>query len=335
MAWKDNKSEGGRKNDRSKDKNSDNRFSKKTSSKTDKHSKKFENKFPKKDNSAGDQKFTPRPEGSTGEKSGTYSPGFKPLYKGKPSSKIKLTPKSEEKKDDGTIRLNRYIAQAGICSRREADTLIISGAISVNGKVITELGTKILPTDKVKYEEQTLKNEKLVYIVLNKPKDFITTAKDPENRKTVLELVKSCKERVFPVGRLDRNTTGVILLTNDGDLSTKLMHPKHLVKKIYQATIDKPIKHEDFVKISEGLTLEDGFIKPDELAYSSQDNKKELGIEIHSGKNRIVRRIFEAVGYKVLRLDRVYFAGLTKKNLSRGQWRYLEADEVRYLKMLG
>lgn len=276
------------------------------------------------------EKFSKK--GGAGKPQGGKRPGF---GFGK-SEKVKLTPKEEYKKDDGTIRLNRFIAQAGICSRREADTLIASGAIKVNGRVVTELGTRVKKTDKVQCEDQTLKNEKLVYVLLNKPKDYITTVSDPQKRKTVLDLVgKACKERIYPVGRLDRNTSGVLLLCNDGDLSKKLLHPKHLVKKIYHLTLDKPIKQSDFDQITEGLQLEDGFIKPDELAYTSKENKKELGIEIHSGKNRIVRRIFEAVGYRVIRLDRVYFAGLTKKGMSRGQYRFLTEEEVRYLKMLG
>jgi 23S rRNA pseudouridine2605 synthase len=250
--------------------------------------------------------------------------------------KVKLTPKPGSVNDDGLIRLNRYIAHAGICSRREADTLITSGVISVNGKVVTELGTKVNKTDKIKYEDQTLKNEKLVYFILNKPKDFITTSDDPEKRRTVMQLMKgACKERIYPVGRLDRNTSGVLLFSNDGDLTKKLLHPKHLVKKIYQVTIDKTLKQEDFNKLSEGFQLEDGFIKADELAYTSMDNKKEIGLEIHSGKNRIVRRMFESLGYKVLRLDRVFFAGLSKKGMSRGQYRELTEQEVSYLKMLG
>ena len=250
--------------------------------------------------------------------------------------KVKLTPKSELKEDDGLVRLNKFIANAGICSRREADTLIESGTITVNGKVVTALGTKVKKTDKIQCEGQTLKNEKLVYLLLNKPKDYITTMDDPLKRRTVLDLVKNaCKERIYPVGRLDRNTTGALLLTNDGDLAKKLMHPKHLVKKIYQVSLDKNLKQEDLDKIIEGVTLEDGFIKADEVAYSSMENKREIGIEIHSGRNRIVRRIFESLGYKVLKLDRVYFAGLTKKSLSRGQYRFLEEAEVRYLKMLG
>ncbi|MFT6746331.1 MAG: 23S rRNA pseudouridine2605 synthase [Glaciecola sp.] len=250
--------------------------------------------------------------------------------------KIKLTPKEEVKKDDGLIRLNRYIAHAGICSRREADTLITSGVISVNGKVVTELGTKVNKTDKIKYEDQTLKNEKLVYFILNKPKDFITTSDDPDKRRTVMQLMKgACKERIYPVGRLDRNTSGVLLFSNDGDLTKKLLHPKHLVKKIYHVSIDKSLKQDDFNKLSEGFQLEDGFIKADELAYTSMDTKKEIGLEIHSGKNRIVRRMFESLGYKVLRLDRALFAGLSKKGMSRGQYRELTEQEVGYLKMLG
>jgi 23S rRNA pseudouridine2605 synthase len=250
--------------------------------------------------------------------------------------KVKLTPKPGIQKDDSMIRLNRYIAHAGICSRREADTLISSGVISVNGKVVTELGTKVNKTDKIKYDEQTLKNEKLVYYILNKPKDFITTTDDPEKRRTVMQLMKgACKERIYPVGRLDRNTSGVLLFSNDGDLAKKLLHPKHLVKKIYHVSIDKSLKQDDFNKLAEGFQLEDGFIKADELAYTSKENKKEVGLEIHSGKNRIVRRMFESLGYKVLRLDRVLFAGLTKKGMSRGQYRELTEQEVGYLKMLG
>jgi 23S rRNA pseudouridine2605 synthase len=259
-------------------------------------------------------------------------------YKGKVAhgGKVKLTPKPGKVEDDGMIRLNRYIAHAGICSRRDADVLISSGVISVNGKVVTELGTKVAKTDKIKYEDQTLKNEKLVYYILNKPKDFITTTDDPEKRRTVMQLMKgACKERIYPVGRLDRNTSGVLLFSNDGDMAKKLLHPKHLVKKIYQVSTDKPVKQEDFNKLSEGFQLEDGFIKADEIAYTSKDSKKEVGLEIHSGKNRIVRRMFEALGYKVLRLDRAQFAGLTKKGMSRGEYRELTEQEVGYLKMLG
>lgn len=237
---------------------------------------------------------------------------------------------------DGRIRLNKYIAQSGICSRREADNLIEIGAIAVNGKIVTELGTKVDPTDKIQYEGQTIRNEKKVYFLLNKPKNYITTLDDPLKRRTILDIMKNaCKERIYPVGRLDRNTTGVILLTNDGDLSKKLTHPKHGVKKIYHVVLDKSFAQGHFNELQEGVTLEDGFIKPDEVAWASKDNKFEIGIEIHSGKNRIVRRIFEHYGYKVKKLDRVFFAGLTKKNVPRGEYRALDENEIKMLKMLG
>jgi 23S rRNA pseudouridine2605 synthase len=249
--------------------------------------------------------------------------------------KKKLTVKEGQKQTD-EIRLNKFIAQSGICSRREADNLIAVGAITVNGQVVTELGTKVLPTDKVQYEGQTIRNEKKVYFLLNKPKNYITTLDDPFKRRTILDIMKNaCKERIYPVGRLDRNTTGVILLTNDGDLSKKLTHPKHGVKKIYHVFLTKAFSQDHFNQLQEGITLEDGFVKPDELAWVKKDSKFEVGIEIHSGKNRIVRRIFEHLGYEVKKLDRVYFAGLTKKNLPRGEYRALEEKEVNMLRMLG
>ncbi len=256
----------------------------------------------------------------------------------KATPRKKLIAKPENiKNDDGLIRLNKFISNAGVCSRREADELIKVGVIMVNGKIVTEVGTKVSIDDKVQYGKETLRAEKLAYILLNKPKDFITTMDDPEKRRTVMDLLKGLdkKVRVYPVGRLDRNTTGVLLLTNDGELTQKLIHPKHLVKKIYHVELNRPIDMEDFHKISEGLTLDDGFIKPDEVAYVNKENKKEIGIEIHSGKNRIVRRIFEHLDYQVVRLDRVYFAGLTKKDLPRGTWRELNENEIRFLKMLG
>ncbi len=337
MAGKGKKSEGGRKNSRS----SDNRGDRGTSSARGK--KKFDGpkskgKFNPNSKKASSFK-TDKPEGEENTEA-SYAPkksfGYKKGGRDANGGKVKLTPKPGLKKDDGSIRLNRFIAHAGICSRRDADLLISTGTIRVNGKVITEMGFRVLPTDKVMYEDQTIKNEKLVYYILNKPKNYITTMSDPEKRKTVLELMKgACKERIYPVGRLDRNTSGVLLFSNDGDLAKTLLHPKHLVKKIYQVSLDKSIKQSDFDKIIDGIQLEDGFIKPDELAYTSKENKKELGIEIHSGKNRIVRRIFEELGYKVVRLDRVYFAGLTKKGMSRGQYRELLEDEVSFLKMLG
>lgn len=236
---------------------------------------------------------------------------------------------------DGLTRLNKYLSNAGICSRREADDLIKAGAVSVNGKVITEMGFKVGPADKISYGGETLRHQKKVYLMLNKPKDYITTTDDPQERRTVMQLIAgACKERVYPVGRLDRNTTGLLLFTNDGELATKLMHPKFGIKKVYQVTLDKNLKGEDFIQLMEGVELEDGFIKPDEMSYIN-GNKKELGIEIHSGRNRIVRRIFEHLGYEVVKLDRVVFAGLTKKDLPRAKWRFLTEKEVSFLKMIG
>lgn len=233
------------------------------------------------------------------------------------------------------MRLNKFLANSGICSRREADDYIGAGVVTVNGVVVTELGSKIIPaTDKVMFHDQPVKVERKVYILLNKPKDCVTTVEDTHDRMTVLDLVKNaCSERVYPVGRLDRNTTGVLLITNDGDLTSKLTHPKYDKKKIYQVTLDKDLSDEDYEKIIAGITLEDGFIKVDELAFVKEDDRRTVGVEIHSGRNRIVRRIFDHLGYHVMRLDRVYFAGLTKKNLPRGRWRYLTEMEVNMLKM--
>jgi 23S rRNA pseudouridine2605 synthase len=232
------------------------------------------------------------------------------------------------------IRLNKYIASTGVCSRREADELIAAGLVSINGKLITELGVKVSPGDIVKYNGETLKEEKKVYILMNKPKDYVTTVEDPHAKKTVLELVKgACKERVYPVGRLDRNTTGVLLLTNDGDITKRLTHPKFEKLKIYHVHLNKNIKLRDMEKISTGITLEDGFIKADSVSYADPVDKSQVGIEIHSGRNHIVRRIFEHLEYEVVKLDRVYFAGLTKKNLPRGEWRFLSEKEINMLKM--
>ncbi|MFW5759286.1 MAG: pseudouridine synthase [Bacteroidota bacterium] len=237
--------------------------------------------------------------------------------------------------DDGSIRLNKFIAHSGVCSRREADQLIASGAVTVNGKIVSELGTKILPTDVVVYNGQTLTSEKKVYILLNKPKDFITTVDDPQGRKTVLDLVKNaCNERVFPVGRLDRNTTGVLLLTNDGSLTKKLTHPSSGVKKLYQVDLDKPISKNDMKTIAEGVELDGEKIQVDDISYTGKsDDKKRVGIELHSGQNRVVRRLFETLGYKVEKLDRITFAGLTKKDLPRGKYRILSENEINFLKM--
>ena len=232
------------------------------------------------------------------------------------------------------IRLNRYLANAGVCSRREADTFIQAGVVKVNGQIVTELGTKVLRTDEVMFHDQTLNIERKVYILLNKPKDYVTTSDDPQNRKTVMDLVKNaCRERIYPVGRLDRNTTGVLLLTNDGEIAAKLTHPQYLKKKIYHVFLDKNVTAADLRQIADGIMLEDGEIHADAIDYASETDKKQVGIEIHSGRNRIVRRIFEHLGYKVVKLDRVYFAGLTTKNVRRGDWRFLTEQEVTMLQM--
>lgn len=258
----------------------------------------------------------------------------KKLYRA--GEKYVKTIKPYEKSESDGIRLNKYIATSGICSRREADELIASGAVSVNGKVVTEMGVKVLPTDIIQYGGETLKNERNVYLLLNKPKDFITTSDDPFNRKTVMSLVhKACKERIYPVGRLDRMTTGLLLFTNDGEMAKKLTHPKHGIKKIYQVELDKALTKSDMVEITNGVELEDGIATVDIITYLGDGtDKKTLGLELHSGKNRIVRRIFEHLGYNVVKLDRVYFAGLTKKDLPRGRHRFLTPEEINMLKII-
>ena len=269
----------------------------------------------------------------------------KPSYKPKsydekqerPFKAAKPAPKTKKKpiEDGGLVRLNKFIANSGICSRREADTYIQTGLVSVNGVRVTELGTKVDPSkDDIRFDGQRLKGEKKVYVLMNKPKDFVTTLADPHAERTVMDLISKslCPERIYPVGRLDKATTGVLLLTNDGDLAEKLTHPSHGVRKIYQATLDKSLKKEDFDKILDGIELEDGPIAADALSYVEGD-KTVIGLEIHSGRNRIVRRIFEHLGYKVKKLDRVYFAGLTKKALRRGAWRFLDDKEIALLKM--
>ncbi|MFC2115343.1 pseudouridine synthase [Bacteroidota bacterium] len=232
------------------------------------------------------------------------------------------------------VRLNRFIANSGVCSRREADELIQSGSIEVNGKIVSELGTRVGSSDSVRYNGKLLKGERKVYVLLNKPKDCVTTVKDTHGRNTVMDLVRGCcTERIYPVGRLDRNTTGVLLLTNDGELTDTLSHPSFNKKKIYHIHLDRALSNEDMKQLRDGFELEDGFIKPDRIEYVDAGDKKQVGLEIHSGRNRIVRRMFEFLDYKVLRLDRVYFAGLTKKGLSRGRWRHLSEKEVNTLKM--
>ena len=253
------------------------------------------------------------------------------VKKKKPFQQIKY---KENVDPHAPLRLNKYLSNAGICSRREADEFIQAGAVKVNGVVVTELGTKITRADAVTFHDQPIQPESKVYVLLNKPKGFVTTTDDPENRKTVMDLVSSaCAERIYPVGRLDRSTTGVLLLTNDGDLASKLTHPKYEKRKIYQVWLDKPVAMEDMQKIADGIELEDGEIHADAISYVTEEDLSVVGIEIHSGRNRIVRRIFEKIGYRVVKLDRVYFAGLTKKKLSRGKWRYLSEQEVNMLRM--
>ena len=260
------------------------------------------------------------------------TPGYNP--NAKYSLKKRIEYKEENIDPNEPIRLNKYLANAGVCSRREADEYIQAGAVLVNGTVVTELGTKVLRSDEVKFRDQPVTMEKKVYVLLNKPKDYVTTSDDPQQRKTVMDLVKNaCEERIYPVGRLDRNTTGVLLLTNDGDLASKLTHPKFLKKKVYHVYLDKPVTATDLQKIAEGIELEDGEVHADAIEYASPTDEKQVGIEIHSGKNRIVRRIFESLGYRVVKLDRVQFAGLTKKNLRRGDWRFLTQKEVEMLRM--
>ena len=261
-----------------------------------------------------------------------HTPGYDPNVKY--SMKKRIEYKEENIDPTEPLRLNKFLANAGVCSRREADEFIQAGLVTVNGQVVTELGTKILRTDEVKFHDAVVSLEKKVYVLLNKPKDYVTTSDDPQQRKTVMDLVKDvCPERIYPVGRLDRNTTGVLLLTNDGDLASKLTHPKFLKKKVYHVHLDKNLTAHDMQQISEGITLEDGEIKADAVAYADDHDKSQVGIEIHSGKNRIVRRIFESLGYRVTKLDRVQFAGLTKKNLRRGDWRFLTEKEVDMLRM--
>ena len=282
-------------------------------------------------------------QGGYRQQQGGYRPqqgGFKKRPQNQPRQQMRFVPRPQpveyvEPIIDPTaeIRLNKFMANAGICSRREADELITKGLVKVNGEAVTELGVKITAKDTVEYNDKIVTSERKVYLLLNKPKDCVTTSDDPNGRKTVMDLVKgACEERIYPVGRLDRNTTGVLLLTNDGDLASKLTHPKYVKKKIYQVWVDKPISEEDMQHIADGVELDDGPIHADAVSYVSPTDRKQAGIEIHSGRNRVVRRIFESLGYHVVKLDRVYFAGLTKKNLPRGRWRYLTQEEVNFLK---
>ncbi len=279
-------------------------------------------------NNGGQQGGYGRPQGGYRPRTADYNPNAK--Y----SMKKQIEYKEVLADPDEPIRLNKFLANAGICSRREADEFITAGVVSVNGEIVTELGTKVKRSDEVKFHDQPVSIERKVYVLLNKPKDCVTTSDDPQERKTVMDFVKgACKERIYPVGRLDRNTTGVLLLTNDGDLASKLTHPKFLKKKIYHVYCDKNVTKADLDQIVQGITLDDGEIHADAISYASDTDKSQVGIEIHSGKNRIVRRIFESLGYRVVKLDRVYFAGLTKKGLRRGDWRYLTEQEVAMLRM--
>lgn len=279
-------------------------------------------------NNGGQQGGYGRPQGGYRPRTADYNPNAK--Y----SMKKQIEYKEVLADPDEPIRLNKFLANAGICSRREADEFIAAGVVSVNGEIVTELGTKVKRSDEVKFHDQPVSIERKVYVLLNKPKDCVTTSDDPQERKTVMDFVKgACKERIYPVGRLDRNTTGVLLLTNDGDLASKLTHPKFLKKKIYHVYCDKNVTKADLDQIVQGITLDDGEIHADAISYASDTDKSQVGIEIHSGKNRIVRRIFESLGYRVVKLDRVYFAGLTKKGLRRGDWRYLTEQEVAMLRM--
>lgn len=279
------------------------------------------------DRKFGDRKFGDKKSGNRSFGDKPYKPGFR-KHDDKPASYPKFTPE----KQIGEMRLNRFLAQSGLCSRREADDFITAGLVTVNGQIVTQLGTKVMPTDEVKFNDSRVQGEKKVYLVLNKPKGYVTSLDDPHAGKTVMELVQgACTERIYPVGRLDKNSLGLLLFTNDGDLTKQLTHPAFRKKKIYQVSLDKPLTRADMDRIAEGITLEDGEIFADEISYV-KDNKQEVGIEIHSGRNRIVRRIFEFLGYTVTKLDRVYYAGLTKKNLKRGAWRFLSREEVERLK---
>ena len=296
-------------------------------------------------NASGDRPYRPRynseggdrPQRSYGNRD-SYSRPIRRTADYDPNAKYSKKKQIEYKEQfvdpNEPIRLNKFLANAGVCSRREADEFITAGVVSVNGEVVTELGTKIKRGDEVKFHDQAVSIERKIYVLLNKPKDTVTTSDDPQARRTVMDLVKgACSERIYPVGRLDRNTTGVLLLTNDGDLASKLTHPKYLKKKIYHVHLDKNLTKADMEQIAAGIQLDDGEIQADAISYTDDFKKDEVGIEIHSGKNRIVRRIFESLGYKVVKLDRVFFAGLTKKGLRRGEWRYLTEQEVNFLRM--
>jgi 23S rRNA pseudouridine2605 synthase len=307
--------------------------SKKTFSKKEGSAKREEQRGPKRTSSGSARPF-PQKDGA--------KRGGRPMTRRKSDGRTRPGSTRPFKRQDelmadvnGDTRLNKFIANTGVCSRREADELITAGVITVNGKVVTELGTKVKPGDEVRYNNETLVTEKTVYVLLNKPKDYITTVDDPQERRTVLHLVsKACKERIYPVGRLDRNTTGLLLLTNDGELTKRLTHPSYRVKKLYSVELDRNLTKEDMKSIIEGVMLDDGVVEVDQVAWEDKENRSRVGIEIHSGRNRVIRRLFESLGYKVKKLDRVVFAGLTKKDLPRGRYRHLTPMEVNMLKMM-
>ncbi len=298
---------------------------------------------PRYNNEGGDRPYRPRFNSGGGRPGGygnrdSYSRPIRRSADYDPNAKYSKKKQIEYKEQfvdpNEPIRLNKFLANAGVCSRREADEFITAGVVSVNGEVVTELGTKIKRGDEVKFHDQTVSIERKIYVLLNKPKDTVTTSDDPQARRTVMDLVKgACNERIYPVGRLDRNTTGVLLLTNDGDLASKLTHPKYLKKKIYHVHLDKNLTKADMEQIAAGIQLDDGEIHADAISYTDDFKKDDVGIEIHSGKNRIVRRIFESLGYNVMKMDPVYFAGLNKKSLRRSEWRYLTEQEVNFLRM--
>lgn len=308
-----------------------NNYSRKSQNDSGKGGKRIGKSLPPKTTGFGKNKSAATPKSAATNQKFAAADKKRTFSKPKTSGVINIPKKSSP---TGEIRLNRYISNSGVCSRREADTYISAGMVSVNGKVVTELGTKVKPTDEVRFDGTRLNPEKKVYLLLNKPKDFVTTTDDPHADKIVMDLVKdACPERIYPVGRLDRNTTGLLLFTNDGDLSKRLTHPSHNMKKVYQVSLDKPVTMDHLQQIADGIELEDGRIQADAISYISNEEKNEIGIEIHSGRNRIVRRIFEHFGYRVKKLDRVMYAGLTKKNLPRGKYRFLTEKEIQYLKM--
>lgn len=327
----------GRRDDEREDRNEKKPFSRRTLNKEEREERGTKRGFSRRDDEREDRKpFGKKPFGDKKPFGKRFDRDEERPRGGRRGYRREKDPEFDRPRATGEIRLNKYLADSGICSRREADDLILAGAVTVNGQVVTELGTKVKTSDKVVYGGQTLNREKLRYVLLNKPKGVITTSDDPYERHTVMDLVEgACPERIYPVGRLDRNTLGLLLLTNDGELAKTLTHPSHEVKKLYHVTLNKPLTNSDFEKIQNGLMLEDGPIQVDKISYVEDDlTMREVGVEIHSGRNHIVRRIFESLGYEVLKLDRTMLAGLTKQNLPRGHWRFLTSAEISMLKRI-